>query len=117
MVVNVIGLDFPLTDAISCRAESRLRSALRLANERVSRAVAFLGDINGDHGGVDKSCRIVAHIQKLGTVVVREVDRDLYAAMDRATGKLRQVIARKLGRRRTLSRLSAADRPGAAGEP
>ena len=114
MEINVIALDFRLTDAIFHRTESRLRSALRVANEQVSSAAAFLGDINGDHGGVDKSCRIVAHIRKLGTVVVRAVDRDLYAAVDRATAKLRQAIARKLGRQRTRSRFSADGRPASA---
>ena len=117
MEINVIGRDFRLTDAIFQRAESRVRSALRVANEHVSSAVAFLGDINGDHGGVDKSCRIVAHIRRLGTVVVRAVDRDLYAAVDRATSKLRQVISRRLGRRRALRRLSSIDKPTWAAEP
>lgn len=101
MEINVIGLNFRLTDAILRRTESKLTSALHPANQRVSHAMAFLGDINGDHGGVDKSCRVVAYLHKIGAVAVCAVDRDLYSAVDRAMQKLRQVIARKLGRRRT----------------
>jgi len=100
MEINVIGVDFRLTDAILQRTEARLTSAMSLAAVRVSRAVAFLCDINGDHGGDDKSCRIVASIHKIGTVAACAVDRDLYAAVDRAAKRLRQVVARKLGRQR-----------------
>ncbi len=104
MDINVIGVNFRLTDAILQRTESRLASALRRAKPQVSHAMAFLGDINGDHGGADKSCRVVAYLHKVGAVVACAVDRDLYSAVDQATQKLRQVIARKLGRRRTRFR-------------
>lgn len=102
MQINVRGVDFKLTDPILQHAESRLADALAVASHRVRHAVAFLGDINGDHGGEDKSCRMVASLHKVGTIVTRAVDRDMYSAVNRAADRLRQAVTRKLARRRKL---------------
>jgi ribosome-associated translation inhibitor RaiA len=104
MKTNVIGVDFKLTQAIVQHAELRMNSALNIAESQVCHAVAFLGDINGDHGGPDKSCRIVVYLHKVGAVITRAVDRDLYAAIDRAAVRLRHALSKKLGRARKRNR-------------
>ena len=107
MRINVRSVDFQLTDPILQHTESRLAEALAVASHRVRIAVAFLGDINGDHGGEDKSCRVVASLHKVGTIVTRAVDRDLYAAVNRAADRLCYAVGRKLARRRDLARRAA----------
>ena len=60
---------------------SRLASRLRTVNVRVF-------DVNGPRGGIDKCCRITAHLFPSETVVMQEVDADLFVAIDRATRRI-----------------------------
>jgi hypothetical protein len=57
-----------------------------------------LGDLNGPKGGKDKFCRIVAQVGH-GTVVVEDVDSNLYSAISRATHRFAMATSRQLRRR------------------
>jgi hypothetical protein len=57
-----------------------------------------LGDLNGPKGGKDKFCRIVAQVGH-GTVVVEDVDSNLYSAISRATHRFAATTSRQLRRR------------------
>ena len=57
-------------------------------------------DINGPRGGVDKCCRITAHLEPTETVVVEELDTDLFAAIGRATEQVARIFTRRLTRMR-----------------
>ena len=83
---------------------SRLASRLRTVNVRVF-------DVNGPRGGIDKCCRITAHILPSETVVLQEVDADLFAAIDRATRRISRTFTRSLTLERDLRKKSNSPRP------
>lgn len=61
------------------------RFSLGRVDSRVQLCHFRIFDTNGPRGGVDKCCRITAHLLPSETVVVQEIDRDLFAAIDRST--------------------------------
>ena len=83
---------------------SRLASRLRTVNVRVF-------DVNGPRGGIDKCCRITAHILPSETVVLQEVDADLFAAIDRAARRISRTFTRSLTLERVLRKKSNSPRP------
>lgn len=83
---------------------SRLVSRLRTVNVRVF-------DVNGPRGGIDKCCRITAHILPSETVVLQEVDADLFAAIDRVTRRISRTFTRRLTLERDLRKKSNSPRP------
>ena len=83
---------------------SRLASRLRTVNVRVF-------DVNGPRGGIDKCCRITAHILPSETVVLQEVDADLFAAIDRAARRISRTFTRSLTLERDLRKKSNSPRP------
>ena len=83
---------------------SRLVSRLRVVNVRVF-------DVNGPRGGVDKYCRITAHLLPSETVVMQEVDADLFVAIDRATRRIARTFTRRLTLKRDLRKKSNSPRP------
>ncbi|HXE53341.1 MAG TPA: HPF/RaiA family ribosome-associated protein [Tepidisphaeraceae bacterium] len=111
MSIEVYCSSFRLTEAIVRHVRGHVEGALRPARGRWESAIVRLADLNADHGGIDKACRIVVRLDTVGAVVARAVDRDLYAAIDRAAERLRTVIKRRLSRRRTLRRENAQRLP------
>lgn len=83
---------------------SRLVSRLRTVNVRVF-------DVNGPRGGIDKCCRITAHLLPSETVVLQEVDADLFAAIDRATRRISRTFTRRLTLERDVRKKSNSPRP------
>lgn len=77
--------------------ERRLGFALGRLSHRVRHVRALLADQNGPRGGEDKSCRLQVR-SRLGLVQVEERHRDLYAAIDLATERMRRTLARTLER-------------------
>jgi hypothetical protein len=61
--------------------------------------VVCLGDLNGPKGGEDKFCRIAAQVGH-GTVVVEDVDSNLYSAISRASHRFVMKASRELSRAR-----------------
>lgn len=74
---------------------SRLASRLRIVNVRVF-------DVNGPRGGIDKCCRITAHLLPSETVVMQEVDADSFVAIDRTARRIARTFTRGLSRKRDL---------------
>jgi ribosome-associated translation inhibitor RaiA len=93
--------DFDLTEGLRAHAERSIRSALGRLDRRIETVAVRLGDLNGPRGGVDKFCRLDAHLVLGDRLHVEDVDRDLYAAIDRAADRLGQTAARAISRRRT----------------
>jgi ribosome-associated translation inhibitor RaiA len=113
MSIEIQSRDFSVTDAIRDHARRRLGFAIDgFANDRfgrVRRVVVRLGDLNGPKGGEDKFCRIVAAVDH-GTVVVEDVDSNLYSAISRASRRFAVKVARHLARiNRIGTRTGVAD--------
>ena len=104
MELNVRGLNFDLTDAILAHVRRRLHEGLAHYAPRLRGVTVRVSDVNGPRGGVDKRCHLEVTADAVGTVVVEEVDADLYRAVDRAAARLRRQLAREFGRRLPAAR-------------
>ena len=96
--VRIQKVDLPR--AVSGYIERRLHFSLSRFESRVRSVTFRIFDINGPRGGVDKCCRITAHLQPMETVVVEEVDTDLFAAIDHATEQVARIFSRRVTRMR-----------------
>lgn len=98
MRLDVLSGNLPNSAAIDEHAERRMMFALDRFASRVQLVRVRLGDLNGPRGGVDKRCAIECDLGRLGSVVVEEVDSDLYTAIDRAASRAKVAVRRKLDR-------------------
>lgn len=114
MRIDIHANSFPLTDALEQYVEAHVVSAIRPVERRVQRVLVRLEDINGDHGGVDKVCRIVLSLPSAKDVVVESVDADLYSAIAKSAARVRR-SALRIAKRRTRRERSDPQRPGAFG--
>jgi hypothetical protein len=67
-----------------------------------------LVDLNGPRGGVDKRCRARLSLVPRGTVVVDGVGETFLAALHAAAEKARRTLQRRLERRRSAVKATAA---------
>jgi len=88
--------DADLAGAVHSYVERRLRFALSRFGGRVGHVTVRM---NAD-GPASSRCRIEAEILPFGHVAVEEIDSDLFAAIDRATGRIGRLFSRKLERTR-----------------
>ena len=111
MRIDIHANSFPLTGAIEQFVESHVLSAIKPVERRVQSVLVRLEDINGDHGGVDKVCRIVFSLQSARNVVVETVDADLYSAILRSAARVRRAALR-VAKRPVRRERSDPQRPG-----
>lgn len=96
--------------ALVAHVDRRLQFALSRFGSRIARATVALEDINGPRGGIDKACRIVVRLRSGGDVVAAVDDIDWHAAIDRATTRIGQSVAREVMRSREVRGMPAATR-------
>ena len=87
-----------LTNVLRSYAERRLRFALSRFGDRTGRVVVTVSEFEGPDQGIATNCHISADIRPFGQVAARETDSDLYAAIDRAAGRLGRLFTSRLGR-------------------
>lgn len=104
MEVHLLARQFPLTPALRSYAERRLRCALAFARDKVGDVVVRLGDINGPRGGQDMACQILVAVPGRPTLVVRDVQDDLYTAIDRAVKRTAWKVRQMMMQRRYVER-------------
>ena len=88
------------SEGLKDRIDRRLRFALSRFDGRVDHVVVFLKSLNGPKGGIDKSVRILAHIDGAGVVAAMVVDSGWEVAVDRCTDRIGVNVARQLIRHR-----------------
>lgn len=76
--------------------ERRLRFSLNRFGGRVGQVTVRLSA----NSPTEHSCRISTEIVPFGRIAVEETDTDLFAAIDRATGRIGWLFGRKLERAR-----------------
>lgn len=74
--------------------ERRLKFALGRFGDRVGQIIVRISA----NGNAEKKCRISTELRPFGRVAVEESDPDLFAAVDRATGRLGRLFGRELQR-------------------
>ena len=112
MFIDIRARGFSLTDAIHDHVTLRIETALAPFARSVLTVTSRLEDVNADHGGVDKRCRLVTLVRRRGTGVAEAVHEDLYAAIDEAAHRIRRSVQRLLTRRIARQRKDP-QRPGA----
>lgn len=86
-----------LADALRVYVERRLKFALDRFGGRVDEVtVRICGD-----GPEMNNCRISTEVSPLGRIAVEENDVDLFAAIDRATGRMGRLFGSELKRARS----------------
>ena len=99
MDVDIRGRHLDVTARLRTYVARRLRFALGRLAPRLRRIAVRLEDVNGPRGGVDKRCHVEVTMRGR-TITIKELDRDLYAAVDRAADRAGRAALRALGRRR-----------------
>lgn len=81
-------------------ATARIVVALDRFQDRIRTVAIVARDQNGPRCGVDKSCRLTAHLIGGEAITVSEKDRDFVAAVTKAAERLARSITRALERQR-----------------
>lgn len=104
---------FSLTEGLRHFVKKRLAYGLSYGDHSITRVSVRLADINGPRGGLDKRCQIQVQLKAAPTVVIEDVEADLYVAIDRAAERAGRTLARRLARKREFGRDSgrSGERP------
>ncbi|MGE5111324.1 MAG: HPF/RaiA family ribosome-associated protein [Acidobacteriaceae bacterium] len=94
VAINLNNAD--LVEPFKSYAERRLRFALGRFGGRVGHVTVRISE----DGPTQHRCRISAEVLPFGRVAVEETDPDLFAAIDRATGRIGRLFGRELERAR-----------------
>jgi putative sigma-54 modulation protein len=100
MQMDIQSQGFSLTEGINNYVTKRLAYGLNRGDQTITRVTVRLSDINGPRGGADKRCLIEVRLKDSPTVVIEDIEADLYLAIDRATDRAGRTLARRLSRRR-----------------
>lgn len=83
-----------LVEVVKNYVERRLRFALGRFGDRVGQISVRISA----NGSAERKCRISTELRPFGRVAVEESDPDLFAAVDRATGRIGRLFGRELQR-------------------
>jgi putative sigma-54 modulation protein len=100
MELEIRGQHLRVGDELHDHVERQLNFALGQFESWISGAIVHLEDINGPKGGVDKQCRVLVHLKGGKTLKIEDVDADFTTAINRAAGRLGQVVSREVDKRR-----------------
>lgn len=81
--------------------ERRMMFALDQFDSWVVDAAVYVEDVNGNKGGIDKSCRVLVNLRSGKTIKVEDIDAELMAAVARAADRLSNVVGREIERKRS----------------
>lgn len=104
MRVEIHVSKFTLTDSLRNYIEKRVGFAFSKVQNQLRKVSVRLSDINGPRGGADKSCRIQIPLTGMQDLVIENVERDLYLAIDRAIERASHSCKKRLSRLRNYSR-------------
>ncbi len=99
MKANIQSRGFTLTKALYNYVQLRLHFSVDFASNYIQRARIILSDINGPRGGEYKRCHLVLTLAGMPTVVINDIDTNLYVAIDRAVECASHAVARQLERK------------------
>jgi ribosome-associated translation inhibitor RaiA len=100
MQTDIQSQGFSLTDDLHKYVVKRLAFGLSRGDEAITRITVRLSDINGPRGGPDKRCLIEVRLKTSPTVVIEDIEADLYVAIDRAVERAGRTLGRRLARQR-----------------
>lgn len=114
MQVQFMTNEFELTPSLREHIARRLHRAFVSLHDRIQSVSVRLRDLNGPKGGRDMVCQVAVTIPGRPTVLVKDVQEDMYAAIDsafkRASYRVTQLVTRQRqglrGMRRSTNRIS-----------
>ena len=110
MQVELIIRNADLAKILRNYADRRLHFALSRFGDRVDRVMVTVSESSEGERTSEKHCSIRVDLKPFGQVFAQETDPDVYAAIDRAAGRIGRLLALRLERNTEMPR--AASRPG-----
>jgi putative sigma-54 modulation protein len=112
MRVRMVSQKFSITSALHDYLERRLQFAFSPVHNQISEVTVKFRDLNGQRGGQDMMCQIVVNIPGSSEIIIKEVQGNLYTAIDSAVRRIAyrvmEILARRKGEkgkfRRTIRR-------------
>lgn len=104
MQIRMVATEFSLTPSLREYLERRLRSAFGPLRGRIADIVVRLRDLNGPRGGCDMQCQVSVTMPGRPEVVIREVQENMYNAIDRAAKRAAYRVGRLVSRRKLAVR-------------
>lgn len=96
MQLRIHGHHLDVTEPLEGHINARFQTALDQLDHMVREVTIRLEDLNGPKGGLDKRCHATVHLRSGSTVVVEEVQPDIYAAVSLVADRVKQVVGRKV---------------------
>lgn len=90
-------VDFTARGLLKRESERRLHFATDRFQPQIREIGVLLRDVNGPRGGIDKSCKITATLNRGGTLEIEEKRGNFVAAIRAAAKRLRGVLTRRIG--------------------
>lgn len=98
MQVHFMTSEFELTPSLRDHLTRRLRFAFVSLQNKIQSISVRLRDLNGPKGGRDMLCQVAVVIPGRPTVLIKDIQEDMYAAIDsafkRASYRATQMITR-----------------------
>ena len=107
MQVYMLARGFMITPALRAYLDRRLRASLVPAKGNIQDIAIRLRDLNGPRGGRDMLCQVSITIPGHPTVLVKEIQENMYSAIDGAIKRAAYRAVRILMRQRTAVRQTA----------
>ncbi len=108
MHIHMVANEFWMTPSLREYLESRTRFAFSALRSRALKISVRLRDLNGPKGGRDMMCQVSVAIPGQPEVVVKDVQEDMYAAIDkavkRAAYRATRIVMRKRGAVKRIGR-------------
>jgi ribosome-associated translation inhibitor RaiA len=107
MKVDMLAKGFLITPSLQAYLDRRLRFSLSPVKSKIQGIAVWLRDLNGPRGGRDKQCQVSITISGCPTVLVKEVQENMYCAIDRAVKRAAYRAVQILMRQRMAVRQTA----------
>jgi len=96
MEISIIRSGIDVDSALDAHVKRRIHFVLGRFSSRVKRVSVVLSHENEPNGGMDKTCCFRVRLLGLPTVVIKQADFDVRAAIDRATDRIGRAVAIRL---------------------
>ena len=87
----------------------RMKFAIGRFKEHIQWARIKVADVNGPRGGVDMRCVVQLRLRNRPDVVFAVTEPEARSAVDHAANRVAQVLARRMGRQKKISRVAIPD--------
>ena len=96
MKIQIHARDFEMNQALREHILRRCRFVLSRLRDSVRRIEIHLADENGPKGGVDKRCLVRIKSDSFSEIVIKDMESDLYVAVDRALSRAKRSLLRRM---------------------